>query len=671
MAASSRRAVIQGNAWNIAARKRADEEIRARAQVFTLLAAVGLSLARADSLASALQECAEALVEHLGIASARIWAVKEPGGELELEASAGSDLHLGRLRCGVAPGMAGFTPHPLIVDDRLVGVMALRSRQPLPDVVRADLASIADHLAVGIERHRNAEALRAAEERTRFALEAAGVGIWDLDYASGVLRWSPLLEAQYGLPPGTFGGTFEAFIALIHPEDRQPVRETIASAARTRSDVTLRFRTVWSDGTTHWISGVGREYVGADGTPVRGVGVSFDVTGRHQLEEQYRQAQKMEVVGRLASGVAHDFNNLLTAILGYSELLLADSPPGDPHRADLDEIQKAGLRAARLTHQLLAFSRKEVIEPTVLDLDAVVGEVQAMLARVIGDDVIIRLGLASDQALVKADRGQVEQIVMNIAVNARDAMPTGGTLTIETASVDLEAPLARAHATMPPGPYVVLTMTDTGTGMTADVQAHLFEPFFTTKGVGKGTGLGLATVLGMVTASGGSVDVSSELGKGTSFTIYLPRVAATTAIVAPAPPAVLSGHEAATVLVVDDSDGLRRLIGRMLERLGHSVLLAANADEALRLFEQEASIDLLLTDVVMPGASGPDLTRLLMDQRPGLKVIYMSGYANETIVRHGLLKPGIAFLHKPFSAEALGRKVGAVLGHSASSAPRA
>jgi len=386
-----------------------------------------------------------------------------------------------------------------------------------------------------------------------------------------------------------------------------------------------------------------------------------DITERRTLEEQFQQAQKMEAIGRLAGGVAHDFNNLLTVIHGYAELTLTTLNADDPRRMDIDEIVKAAERATSLTRQLLTFSRKQIIEPTLLDLNLVVVDVRAMLGRLIGEDVKVVLSLQPEAALVKADRGQVDQIVLNLAVNARDAMPRGGTLTIETSNAELDEHYAKTHLSVVPGPYVVLTVSDTGTGMTSEIQARLFEPFFTTKEIGKGTGLGLATVHGIVTRSGGSVGVYSEVGKGTSFKVYFPRADVGELVVVAPPPAGRQRTGTETVLVVDDADGLRELARRLLERQGYTVLVAANADEALRLFERNASIDVLLTDVVMPGFSGPELTMLLMKQRPALKAIYMSGYTEDTIIHHGVLNPGIAFLHKPFTSETLGRKIREVL----------
>jgi two-component system, cell cycle sensor histidine kinase and response regulator CckA len=511
------------------------------------------------------------------------------------------------------------------------------------------------------ERNQSIEAVRAAEERMRFALDSARVGIWDMDYVTGVLRWSENLEAQYGLQPGTFAGTFEAFVEGIHPDDRQSVLDTVGKAMASGSDFVTEHRVVWPDGGVRWLTGAGRVLLGAGGRPVRAVGISEDVTERHTLEAQFQQAQKMEAVGRLAGGVAHDFNNLLTVILGYCELFLENLTPNDPGRGDMKQIQQAGMRAAGLTRQLLAFSRKQIIEPTLLDLTVIVTEMRPMLSPLIGEDVRVRVNVRPDLMKVKADRGQVEQLILNLALNARDAMPNGGTLTIETANIEIDENYAATHLSVKPGPHVVLTVSDTGSGMTPEVQARLFEPFFTTKPVGKGTGLGLATVHGVVLRSGGSIGVYSEVGKGTSFKVYFPRADVAEMELAAPPPVIRPGRGAETVLVVEDADGLRDLTKRLLERQGYTVLVAPNAAEALQLFERNPSIGVLLTDVVMPGASGPELTRQLVEQRPGLRVIYMSGYTEDAIVHHGVLDPGIAFLHKPFTSEALGRKIREVL----------
>jgi PAS domain S-box-containing protein len=510
-------------------------------------------------------------------------------------------------------------------------------------------------------RNHAVKALHTAEERMRFTLEAAGVGIWDMDYTTGVIQWSPILESQYGLQPGTFGGSFDALVERVHPQDREALLGTMATAKRSGADFSTQHRALWPDGTVRWLSGAGRIHLDEHGKPERGVGISLDVTERRTLEERYQQSQKMEAIGRLAGGVAHDFNNLLTVILGHCDLLLDDLPFDDPCQADVAEIQKAGVSGAGLTRQLLAFSRKQAIEPTVLDLNAVVVDMRTMLGRLIGEDVSVVLDLSPDLARVKADRGQFEQVVLNLGVNARDAMPAGGTLTIKTANVQVGQHFAAAHPPLTTGAHVVLMVTDTGTGMTPEVRARLFEPFFTTKELGKGTGLGLATVHGVVTASGGIVHVDSEIGRGTSFNVYFPTAAAAEII----PHAALSTAQPRsathTVLVVDDAEGLCELARRPLQREGYPTLVAANADEALRVFEENPAIDVLLTDVVLPGASGPELSRQLVERRPALKVIYMSGYAEETIVQYGLLTPGVAFLHKPFTSETLVQKIHDVL----------
>jgi PAS domain S-box-containing protein len=507
------------------------------------------------------------------------------------------------------------------------------------------------------DRKQREAALRASDERMRFALESAVVGIWDMDYVTGVLRWSEILESQYGFAPGTFPGTFDAYIDRVHPDDRAALVETVTNAMALGTDFTVSHRAVRPDGSVRWLSGAGRVHLGSDGRPVRGVGISIDDTERHTLEEQYGQAQKMEAIGRLAGGVAHDFNNLLTAILGYCELLFDSLAVDDPRRQDIMEITRAGTTAAALTRQLLAFSRKQIIEPVLVDLNATINAIHGMLGRLLGEDLTIVLRLAPDAARIKADRSQLDQILMNLAVNARDAMPHGGTLTIATANVELGPGRREPALSERPASHVMLTVADTGIGMSPEVKAHVFEPFFTTKEQGKGTGLGLATVHGIVGRMGGAIRVDSTLGKGSSFHLFFPRAEG---IVAPPDQATIDAapnRGGQTILVVEDAEGIRHLTRRILERRGFRVLLAANADEARAVFRQDPSIDLVLTDVVMPGTSGPELTQSLVDERPGLRVVYMSGYTTETVVEHGVLQPGIAFLHKPFTPEALGQKI--------------
>ena len=400
-----------------------------------------------------------------------------------------------------------------------------------------------------------------------------------------------------------------------------------------------------------------------DGQVVRVWGTQRDVTEQRHLEEQFRQAQKMEAVGQLAGGIAHDFNNLLTAILGNTQLLLRDLPPGDSMRSDVEEIRKASERAASLTRQLLAYSRRQMLQPEVLDLNMVVGEMDKMLRRLIGEHIALVTVLAPDLGRVRADPNQIEQVLVNLAVNARDAMANGGggTLTIETANVDLDEEFTQAHLGSKPGPYALLAVSDTGTGMDATVRAHLFEPFFTTKEVGKGTGLGLATVYGIVKQSDGYIAVHSEPGHGASFKIYLPRLA-TRPTTPAAPVKVAAARGTETILVVEDEPAVLTLSQRALEAHGYVVLAASDATTALRLVERHGGmIHLLLTDVVMPGMSGRDLADQLAARRPGSRVLYMSGYPGDAVVHEGELKPGSAFLQKPFSPDGLARKVRAVL----------
>jgi hypothetical protein len=393
-----------------------------------------------------------------------------------------------------------------------------------------------------------------------------------------------------------------------------------------------------------------------------GMAFVLDITERKQLQQQLIQSQKMEAVGRLAGGVAHDFNNLLTAIFGYAELLTEELPEGSPARKDVEEIRKASQRAASLTRQLLAFSRQQVLQPIVLNLNDLVEDVEKMLRRVIGEDVELRTALAKGAGNVRADPGQLEQVILNLAVNARDAMPTGGKLTIETRNAELSEMYAEAHQPVVPGAYVMLAVSDTGIGMDAKTQGRIFEPFFTTKEAGKGTGLGLATVYGIVKQSGGYIWTYSEPGHGTTFKVYLPHVDAPVEAAArpPEPGGPLAGTE--TVLVAEDDDLLRPLARGLLEKLGYTVLDAGTAAEALALARAHGGpIHLLIADVVMPGESGRQLARRLAEVRPDVRVLYTSGYTNEAIVHHGMLEPGLNYLQKPFTPAALARRVRDVL----------
>ena len=383
---------------------------------------------------------------------------------------------------------------------------------------------------------------------------------------------------------------------------------------------------------------------------------------RTRLETQLIQAQKMEAIGQLAGGVAHDFNNLLTAILGFADIALKRVGSKDPLTDDLGQIRNAGQRASELTRQLLAFSRKQIIAPRVVDLNTVVHGMEKLLRRVIGEDIDLITVLNPHLGRVKADVGQLEQVIMNLAVNARDAMPQGGKITIKSADADLDEAYARSHVAVKPGPYVMLAVSDTGCGMDKATLARLFEPFFTTKDKGKGTGLGLSTVYGIVKQSNGNIWVYSEPGQGSTFKIYLPRVEEPLAAPRPGDVRKSAAGGSEVILVVEDDEMVRNLARVVLRQVGYAVLEAGNGDEALRLCEKHPGrIHLLLTDVIMPQMGGRELARRLKQLRPDLRIVFFSGYTSNAIVHHGILESGLAFLQKPFTLDALTQKVRAVL----------
>jgi two-component system cell cycle sensor histidine kinase/response regulator CckA len=382
-----------------------------------------------------------------------------------------------------------------------------------------------------------------------------------------------------------------------------------------------------------------------------------DMKEEYELTTQLQQAQKMEAIGQLAGGVAHDFNNLLTVISGYSELLLQSVADDAPFRAELEEIRHAGEQAATLTRQLLAFSRRQVLQPDVLDVNEIVERMDRILRRLIGEDIDVVTRLRPQVDLVLADHGQIEQIVMNLVVNARDAMPHGGRLTLETANVELDEVYAARHPGSRPGPHVMIAVSDTGSGMDRNTIARIFEPFFTTKERGKGTGLGLSTVYGIVKQSGGNIWVYSEPGHGTTFKVYFPRAEKVAPANRPAG-AAPQARAGETVLVVEDQPAVRALITSVLESAGYTVLAAADADGALALCRQhDGDLHLLLTDVVLPGTGGREMARRMLELRPAIKVAFMSGYTDDAIVHHGVLEPGTAFIEKPITADTLLRKV--------------
>jgi len=387
-----------------------------------------------------------------------------------------------------------------------------------------------------------------------------------------------------------------------------------------------------------------------------------DISDRKRLEGQLLQAQKMEAVGRLAGGVAHDFNNMLTVIAGYNRMILDDLSPLDPLRGCAEEVLKAADRAAALTRQLLAFSRRQVMQPVVMDVNVTVGHTEKMLRRLIGEDVELVLILPADIGNIKADPNHIEQAIVNLALNARDAMPKGGRITVETANARLDETYARTHMGVKPGDFVMVAVSDNGCGMDAETRRRIFEPFFTTKEKGMGTGLGLATVYGSVKQLGGDIWVYSEPGQGTTFKLYFPRVAEVADPPSSDPMGVDREPATETILVVEDEEAVRDLTVKILRKLGHTVLAAANGAEAIAIAKSYAGpIALLLTDVVMPNMSGRQVADELLKLRPELKVLYLSGYTDNTVVHHGVLEDGVEFLPKPYSREALARKIRDVL----------
>ncbi len=470
------------------------------------------------------------------------------------------------------------------------------------------------------------------------------------------------------LPAEIVGNRRVSYGSLIHEEDREAVNTEVRQAVEERRAFRVTYRLRHASGQIRWVWEQGRPVGSSADQPVTLEGFVADITDRLRAEqelersaEQLRQAQKMEAVGRLAGGIAHDFNNLLTAILGYSDIVLHRLPPGDPLVEKVEEIRRAGERAANLTRKLLAFSRKQVLAPRVVTLDALLEDMAPLLRRLIGEDIELRL-VTRGAGNVKADPSQLEQVVMNLVVNARDAMPRGGRLLIESVPIDLADPASSGWPNLPPGPYAIVTISDTGVGMDDSTRSRLFEPFFTTKAQGHGTGLGLSTVYGIVQQSGGAVSVDSTPGSGTTFHIVLPTVREETLDQADGsrPIEAATGHE--TILVAEDEESVRRLLRTILERLGYRVLEAPDGDEAWSVWQREQGrIDLLITDIVMPRVDGPALVRLVRDSRPDAKVIYVSGYTDEAIVRRVEWEPGTPFLQKPFTSLALARTVRAVL----------
>jgi PAS domain S-box-containing protein len=510
------------------------------------------------------------------------------------------------------------------------------------------------------ERERAAQVLQANEDRLRYTLSAARVGTWQMDLATGRLEWSDTMGPLFGRATSELPVLRDEVAAIIHPDDRQEVAECLLREPGDRREHETVFRALQPEGGVRWIAGRSRQIADASGTR-RLVGVCFDITEQKRLEQQLQQARKMDAIGKLAGGVAHDFNNMLTVILGFGNDLLESLDAADPRRTHVREILTAAGRAADLTSQLLAFSRQQLVQPVVVDVNAIVGETTVLLKRLIGEHIEMVTTPAPSPVTVRIDPTQLQQIIMNLAINARDAMPAGGRLTIGTAAVELDEAYVAQHP-VTPGRYVLVSVSDTGVGLTEDVRAHLFEPFFTTKKRGEGTGLGLATVYGAVKQAGGYVWAYGEPAQGSTFKVYLPRVDGEAVPAGAGPVAEPARATGETVLLVEDEEAVRQLASMILERAGYRVVTAANADEAAEKHLTHAgAIALLLTDVVLPGMSGPELFQRLRIRDPKLKVLYMSGYTDDAVFRTGRLQPGAAFIQKPFTAAGIRRKIQDVL----------
>jgi len=513
------------------------------------------------------------------------------------------------------------------------------------------------------ERKQAMEALRVSEERFRLAAECATDLIYEWDLASGDIEWLGNVNGATGTDHGGLPRTQEERRQTIHPDDRERVDAALRRHLATGEAFREEYRVVRPDGEAlHWTD-TGTALFDERGEAVKLIGAITDVTDQVTMEQALRQSQKMEALGRLAGGVAHDFNNLLTAITGYTALIKRGLDDRDPTRRGIEEIGKAAERAAGLTGQLLAFSRRQRAKPERLDLNSVVANMGNMLRRVIAEDVELAIVEGEDLGAIKADRGLMEQVIMNLAVNARDAMPGGGKLCVETSNAHIRSVSESQLSGVAPGSYVVLSIRDTGCGMNEDVQSRIFEPFFTTKAQGEGTGLGLSTVYGIVTQAGGAIRVSSTPEKGSAFAVYLPMAGQEEEEEAPESEdetELPAGTE--TVLLAEDERMVRSLVQRVLEAQGFTVIEAANGREALAAAEKHHDgIHLILTDVVMPEMSGRELVEELAPLRPETKVLYMSGYTDSAIVQHGVLDSERAFIQKPFTPETLLAKVFEVL----------
>lgn len=528
------------------------------------------------------------------------------------------------------------------------------------------------HLLDVTEKQRAIDALKMSEQRYALSQRIGGIGLWEWDIKENKVILSDETQIIMGMAPGTFSGGIIQANSFVHPDDALLWEKNLFQSVDDGKEIRMDIRLVRPDKTFTWVSVLGERYEDKDGNPERILGVIMDINQRkaaeknqRELEKQLLQSQKMEAIGILAGGVAHDFNNLLSIILGYSEMLLEEIPFDHPHHVSLSEVHDASVRAQGVTRQLLAFGRKQVLEITNLDVNQVILGFEKLMRRVISEDIEFRLFLANEPLFVKADNSQVEQVLMNLVVNAKDSMQNGGILSIETSVVVLDEQSTSAKMNVTPGPYVVIALSDTGVGIDPGDLDRIYEPFFTTKEKDKGTGLGLATVYGIVTQHGGTIWAYSEKGHGTTFKIYLPQVRQDLLFQEEDPliiPVKPPGKTLETILVVEDDLPLAQLTSMLLEKRGYRVILSESPEDAVeKSASHQGTIDLILTDVIMPGMKGPEVYEKVKETYRDVKVLYMSGYTANVITRHGVLKDGIQFIQKPFSKTMLLDKVDHVL----------
>jgi PAS domain S-box-containing protein len=603
------------------------------------------------------------------------------------------DVQQVRTESAFVAALEGFAPHVILCDHNIPGFggwealeFAHRARPDVPfilvtgsldeetavrylkggaaDYILKDrLVRLGPALLEALERARARDALHRQERLLRQIIDANPSLIFVKDWNGRFVLVNQATAEVYGTTVNALVGKTDA--------DFNPKADEVAHFLRDDREVMSSGRPkivaeepVTNPATreTRWFQTIKVPLPTSEAGATTLLGVATEITERKRLEEQLLQSQKMEAVGQLAGGVAHDFNNILTAIVGYADLLAPELAGNERQLEDLEEIRKAARRAAALTRQLLAFSRKQVLEPRIIDVNGVVMNLDKMLRSLMAENIVLKTDLADNLAAARADPNQIEQVIMNLAINARDAMADGGTVTIETRNATLDDAYAAQHVSVIPGEYVMLAVSDTGCGMDEQTKSRIFEPFFTTKPVGRGTGLGLSTVYGIVKQTGGNIWLYSEPGKGTTFKIYLPAIAALPEDIGKVAPVEAVQHGGGTVLLVEDDEQLRRLTHRALAAQGYTVMEADRGGTALDIARRyKGQIDLLLTDVIMPDTNGRKLADTIQAARPGVRVLYMSGYPDGAIASHGMLEPGVAYLAKPFTTEAVIRRVREVL----------